>query len=257
MYASERTVPELIDALTATAADVLGVLPENVHVKSRGTKVTGQYEKLNATAARIKVREHGLTFLVNLVDYLDTGLFLDHRQTRARVRDEAQGRRVLNLFAYTGAFSVYAAAGGATDVVTVDLSRNYLRWDEDNFHANDLGVDPRFRFVAADARVFVDEEVARGALYDLIVLDPPVASVSKRMDGDFDIQRDHVALLHATTRLLAPGGILYFSNNLRTFVLYTAAFDGVEWEEITARSVPRDFPQTAPHRCWRAVRPSP
>lgn len=256
---SERTHADLIDALAAAAADALDVAHTNVHTKTRGTKVSGQYEKLDDKAERLLVQECGLRFWANLDDYLDTGLFLDHRPTRGRVRDEAAGKSVLNLFAYTGAFSVYAAAGGAERVVTVDLSKNYLRWAEANFAANDLDGRSNDRFVAADVRVFLDDEadaIAEGhsAPFDIVVLDPPTFSVSKRMDGDFDIQRDHPDLIAQCHAVMAPGGILYFSNNLRTFAVADTAFDGFDVEEITKASVPEDFSHSTPHRCWRAVR---
>ncbi len=254
VFDSERVHTDLITALVDAAAAALDVEPTSVHLKTRGTKTSGQYEKLGETAERLVVRERGLNFLVNLADYLDTGLFLDHRETRARVRSEAEGKKVLNLFAYTGAFSVYAAAGGAAEVVTVDLSRNYLRWAEDNFGANALGPDPRYSFVAADVRTFLDDDADAGSRYDIVVLDPPTFSVSKRMDGDFDIQRDHGDLIAQCRDVMAPNGVLYFSNNLRTFELEADAFDGFSVAEITDQSVPKDFSHSTPHRCWRAVR---
>lgn len=256
---SERTHADLIDALAHAAAAALDVDPNHVHTKGRGTKLSGQYEKLDDKAERMLVKECGLRFWANLDDYLDTGLFLDHRPTRNRVREEAAGKSVLNLFAYTGAFSVYAAAGGADRVVTVDLSKNYLRWAEDNFAANDLEARSNDHFVAGDVRVFLDDEGDRIAAgeseaYDIVVLDPPTFSVSKRMDGDFDIQRDHPDLIAQCHAVMVPGGVLYFSNNLRSFELSEEAFAGFDVEEITRASVPEDFSHSTPHRCWRAVR---
>lgn len=215
---------------------------EDVFVKTHEAKLA-QYEKQGARGVVFPVLENGLKFEVNLSDYLDTGLFLDHRDTRARVRDEAKGTRFLNLFAYTGSFSVYAAAGGAASTTTVDLSNTYCDWAERNLKLNGLSGD----VVRADVLQWLDR--AKGP-YDLIVLDPPSFSVSKKMERGWDVQRDHPALLTQVLGLLAPGGVLYFSTNFLGFEL-DAAFEGTT--ELTPKSIPEDFRRTV-HRCWRFVR---
>lgn len=242
------------EAAVEAVARALEVGAEHVHLAVKAPKVwrKEQYEVRARTGRRHVVREGPLRFWVNLDDYLDPGLFLDHRNTRARVREEAAGRRVLNLFAYTGAFSVHAAAGGAREVTSVDLSRTYLSWARDNFVLNDL--DPEaHRFEASDVLRWLRQGRER---YDLVVLDPPAFSVSKRMAGDFEVQRDHARLLRDARARLERGGVLYFSANYRAFEPQAGAFEGFEVEELTPASIPEDFRDRAIHRCFRLRRTS-
>ncbi len=213
-----------------------------------------QYEKLADATPAFTVTERGLKFEVNLGSYLDTGLFLDHRDTRARVRATAAGKRFLNLFAYTGSFSVYAAAGGAAETVTVDLSNTYQAWSGRNFALNGFELGREHRLVAADVLSWIDAARASAARYDLIVLDPPSFSNSKRMQASFDVQRDHRDLLERTAELLAPGGQLYFSTNRQGFHLDDELVERFRVEEITPGSVPEDFRRHRPHRCWIVTR---
>jgi 23S rRNA (cytosine1962-C5)-methyltransferase len=210
-----------------------------------------QYERLVDDAPSFTVGERGLRFEVNLRRYLDTGLFLDHRDTRQWVREHAAGRTFLNLFAYTGSFSVYAAAGGARRTVTVDMSHTYQAWSRRNLAHNRLDDTERHSFVQADVLEFLDRMRQAGARFDLIVLDPPSFSNSKRMRETFDVQRDHVELLRRTLALLAPGGDLLFSNNRKGFRLDAQIAELADVDEITAQTVPQDFRRHAPHRCWR------
>lgn len=221
-------------------AEVLGIATESIFVKLRQRKSSrqGQYQKLDEQKNEFIVTEGGLQFLVNLTDYLDTGLFLDHRITRARVREEAKGKRVLNLFCYTGSFSVYAAAGGATEVVSVDLSKTYLDWAERNMRLN----FPHFqahRLVHAD--VLTELGQMPGQSFDLIVMDPPTFSNSKRMEGILDIQRDHVMLIEDCLRLLSPDGVLYFSTNFTRFKMEEEKLPGARIKDITRATTPFDF----------------
>ena len=235
-----------LDELLAAAASALGIEEDAVYVKRRQRqRGTAQYTRFAREGARFSVPEGGHRFWVNLSDYLDTGLFLDHRRTRARVEAEAAGAHMLNLFAYTGSFSVYAAAGGARSTTTVDLSATYLDWTGENMALNGF-VGPAHHRVRADVLDWVIQAQSDGARYDLIVLDPPTFSNSKRMRTTFDVQRDHVRLLDATRALLTPGGALYFSTNARRFSL-DASVTGAE--EVT--DVPPDFERRRPHRCWR------
>ena len=195
------------------------------------------------------VQESGLRFLVNLKDYLDTGLFLDHRQTRAMVRDKAQDRRVLNLFSYTGSFSVYAAAGGAETTLSVDLSNTYQRWSRRNFELNSLPAG-RHRLRNLDVLRYLQQAVRAGERFDLIVLDPPSFSNSKKMLSILDLQRDHARLIRQCLRLLTTGGELFFSTNLRRFALDPALNGEAAIKEISAQTVPPDFGRHRPHRCW-------
>jgi 23S rRNA (cytosine1962-C5)-methyltransferase len=240
-----------VQRLVAEARDALQVPAERVFVKKREAKVAGaQYERLEQSEERFIVRESGHRFFVNLRDYLDTGLFLDHRVTRRRVERESAGKRVLNVFGYTGAFSVYAGKGGARSTTTVDLSPTYTAWTEDNLALNDLRGESH-RVVCADAFAFLEAE---RATFDLVVLDPPTLSKSKRATRDLDVQRDHGWLVRACLARLAPRGVLYFSTNFRGFALDEDAVVDVDHEELTPASIPADFRNKAIHRCWRIAK---
>lgn len=202
----------------------------------------GQYERLGAGSALVQVQEHGVTFECNLGDFLDTGLFLDHRVTRARVQKEAKGRRFLNLFAYTGSFTVHARAGGARETTTVDLSNTYCEWAERNLSLNGFALTGPHRVVRSDVLAWLEDERGR---YDLIVLDPPSFSTSKKMGRRFEVQRDHRHLVERALALLDPGGELYFSTNFMGFALDARLAPA---EELS--SLPEDFRRQV-HRCWR------
>ena len=248
-----RRMPEDNDlhAIRAALADALGVsLPQVVIKLRRRQRGSSQYERLVDDAPAFTVVERGLRFEVNLQRYLDTGLFLDHRDTRQWVREHADGRTFLNLFAYTGSFSVYAAAGGARRSVTVDMSRTYQTWSQRNLVRNHLDDPSRHSFVQSDVLAFLERMRRARARFDLIVLDPPSFSNSKRMHDTFDVQRDQFELLHRTTALLAPGGELLFSNNRKGFKLDPRVSDLADVSEITTQTVPIDFKRHRPHRCW-------
>jgi 23S rRNA (cytosine1962-C5)-methyltransferase len=219
---------------------VLGVGEDEIYWRQRERKAgrQGQYEKQGSEGLFIPVQEGGLSFLVNLTDYLDTGLFLDHRITRDRVRSEAGGKDVLNLFAYTGSFSVYAAAGEARSVTTVDLSKTYLGWAENNMRLNGLE-DPSRTFVHADVLQYLD--TLPDSAFDMVIVDPPTFSNSKRMKDFLDIQRDHVSLLNGVLRTVRPGGTVYFSTNLSRFELDREAIGATEIMDITRATTPFDF----------------
>ncbi len=232
--------------VVAAVEKVLGVPAERIYTKTHERLPWGraQYEKQASAQATFGVQENGLKFEVNLSDYLDTGLFLDHRNTRARVRDEADGKRVLNLFAYTGSFTVYAAAGGASQTTTVDLSNTYGDWAERNLRLNGFEPGPQHSVIRADVLQWL--ATARGP-FDLAIVDPPSFSSSKKMDRTWDIQRDHRHLIQSVGALLAPGGTMYFSTNFLGFEL-DAALNAEE--ELTPKSLPEDFRRPV-HRCWR------
>ncbi len=227
------------------AAAALEVAPERVFVKRRERqRGLSQYEKVAYGHQSFVVVEGGCRFRVNLSDYLDTGLFLDHRTTRALVAERAAGRRFLNLFAYTGSFSVYAAAAGA-ETTSVDLSNTYTAWARDNLKLNGLG-DDKHRVVRADVMEWLDEQPAQA--WDVVMVDPPTFSNSKRMDAAFDIQRDHTTLISACRRVVAPDGIIYFSSNYRKLRL---EIDRAQ--ELTPRTIPPDFRDRRIHRCWEVA----
>jgi 23S rRNA (cytosine1962-C5)-methyltransferase len=229
--------------------------PQVVIKHRRRQRGLDQYEKLGATAPSFSVAERDLRFEVNPTAYLDTGLFLDHRDTRQMVRERAAGKRFLNLFAYTGSFTVYAAAGGASQSITVDMSNTYQAWSRRNLALNRLDDPGRHDFVQSDAVGFLERMRRQGGQFDLIVLDPPSFSNSKRMGGTFDVQRDQLALLAATLRLLAPGGELFFSNNRQGFRLDAGVEKLASVCEITRQTVPVDFKRRTPHRCWLLRKP--
>jgi len=239
-----------LDLMARTAGEALGAAPADVFLKRRSRqRGASQYERVADAARTLDVTEGGLTFRVNLSDYLDTGLFLDHRITRSMVRDAAKGKRVLNLFAYTGSFSVYAADGGATSTTTVDLSKTYLDWARENMAANGF-TGRSHRFARADAMTYLREHRTYRA-YDLAVVDPPTFSNSKSLRADWDIQRDHAALLNRLMELMTPGGVIFFSTNFRRFKLAESALPGAAIHDITAQTLPDDFRNRRIHRCWR------
>lgn len=253
-HKAHTEAPGWLEAMVAGAASALGVPAERVHVKRRERQRGGtQYERLGARGARVPVQEGACRLLVNLDDYLDTGLFLDHRPLRLRVAAESKGARLLNLFCYTGAFTVHAAMGGAISSTSVDLSGTYLDWARDNLALNGLD-QPRHVRVRSDVRVFLDEAVRRGERYDLVVLDPPTFSRSKRQETDFDLQRDQGGLLMAVERIVAPRGVVWFSTNNRRFRLDREGLDRFDVEDVTEWSVPPDFRDRRIHQCWRLAR---
>lgn len=230
--------------------EVLELSRTHIHFKQRQRqRGLSQYEKTGVTGEDFVVEEQGLKFWVNLDAYLDTGLFLDHRNTRRMVRERAAGKRFLNLFAYTGSFTVYAAAGGAVSSVTVDMSNTYQDWSRRNFILNGLDPDAH-RLIRADVFQYLAEAAVRGERYELIVMDPPSFSNSKRMQGVLDVQRDHVELIEGCLQLLADNGELFFSNNRRGFKLDTAALRDLDIRDISRQTVPEDFSNKQIHQCW-------
>jgi 23S rRNA (guanine2445-N2)-methyltransferase / 23S rRNA (guanine2069-N7)-methyltransferase len=241
-----------LEQMVKTAAATLDVPIQHVLLKQRPkNRQRSQYEKINTTGKRIKVQENGLTFLVNLSDYVDTGLFLDHRNTREMVRKEAAGKDFLNLFAYTGSFSVYAAAGKAASTTTVDLSKNYLEWAKANMAANDL-VGSQHQFIASDVMAFLrTAAVELNECFDLAVVDPPTYSNSKRTEADWDIQKLHVEMFRLIHDVMRPNGVVYFSTNFRKFKLQTDLIQGFEIRDISKQTVPEDFRNKRIHQCFR------
>lgn len=253
-YAAPKDIPEQkaqrrLQQVLLQLPVVTGTPAKNIVVKERkAQKGSAQYQKLGEANKRIVVNENGAQFYVNLWDYLDTGLFLDHRQTRQLVQQQAKGKDVLNLFAYTGSVSVFAARGGARSVTTVDMSRTYLQWAKDNFSLNKLR--GAYQFEQANCIRWLAEHNKN---YDLIFIDPPSFSNSKRMQDSWDVQRDHLALLTHARRCLRPGGQIIFSNNLRKFKLDQAGVSelGLHIDNISKQTLPDDFKRNPHiHQCW-------
>ncbi|UVM54382.1 bifunctional 23S rRNA (guanine(2069)-N(7))-methyltransferase RlmK/23S rRNA (guanine(2445)-N(2))-methyltransferase RlmL [Pseudomonas sp. B21-012] len=252
-YAAPRSIdPEkaqarLFDALAAIP-QALGIDQSRVVVKRRERQSgTRQYERQSAQGQFLEVQEGGVKLLVNLTDYLDTGLFLDHRPMRLRIQREAAGKRFLNLFCYTATASVHAAKGGARSTTSVDLSKTYLDWARRNLSLN--GFSDKNRLEQGDVMAWLQ---ACREEYELIFIDPPTFSNSKRMEGVFDVQRDHVELLDLAVARLAPGGVLYFSNNFRKFQLDENLAERYAVEEISVQTLDPDFARNSKiHRAWK------
>jgi len=258
LHVQEYAPPKSIDPEKAEARfklaliairHVFGLHREQVFIKVRSRqKGNQQYEKKGSKGKFIEVREGDAWLLVNMTDYLDTGLFLDHRPLRQRMAYEAKGKHFLNLFAYTGVASVHAALAGAASTVTVDLSPTYLAWAERNFALNGIPPDNHY-FEQADSIQWLRDCQEK---FDLIFLDPPTFSNSKRTPGVFDVQEDHVELIVLCMRLLMPGGVLYFSNNFRKFQLDTEALARFRIEDISPSTIGFDFARDPGiHKCWR------
>lgn len=242
-----------LEQVMAVLPAVLEIPPNQIFLKVRQRqKGASQYQKQAEQGYFHEVREEPARLLVNFTDYLDTGLFLDHRPTRRALRELANGRRFLNLFGYTGAATVHAALGGATQTTTVDWSATYLDWARRNLELNGLH-GPRHQLIRADCRQWLIWARDR---YDLIFLDPPTFSNSKRLETTFDVQRDHVELIRQTARLLAPDGVLIFSTNARKFRLDAAALADLRIEDWSRRTLPLDFARDPKiHQCWRLAGP--
>jgi len=280
-YEKDETEEEAwLNAMAEAAAAVIGIDKSHIVQKSRGRKSHKdgeQYTPLSLSADQLSLSgltgqpitgltmEQGQLFRLDLTSYLDTGLFFDHRPLRALVRDTCSKKRVLNLFCYTGSFSVYAAQGNASYVESVDLSNTYLNWAKDNMKLNGFTDKKKYVFTRADCQVFLQEKAvaAKGAklspdeLYDLIILDPPTFSNSKSTSDILDINRDWPQLVKDCLNILAPGGSLYFSTNserikfdISKIPAKTAAGSEFVWKELTEQTIPVDFTGKKPHKVW-------
>jgi 23S rRNA (guanine2445-N2)-methyltransferase / 23S rRNA (guanine2069-N7)-methyltransferase len=243
-----RAAQQRLQEVMAAIPVALGVTADRVVLKQRERqRGSSQYQRMSQHGEFLEVREGEARLLVNLTDYLDTGLFLDHRPVRRKIAEIARGKRFLNLFCYTATASVHAAVGGARTTTSVDLSATYLDWARHNLALNGLS-EARHHLVQADCRRWI---AACDQQFDLILLDPPTFSNSKRMEETLDIQRDHLDLICDTMKLLAPGGLLIFSNNRQKFRLDERLHDHFAVEEMTRWSLDPDFQRTPPiHQCW-------
>lgn len=242
---------QLMEDVNATLVKTFGCSENAIYWRVRAKqKETRQYEKLQHEQEFFVVHEYGVKFWVNLTDYLDTGLFLDHRETRKLVASFAKGRRLLNLFAYTSAFSVHAALAGAEFTKSVDMSNTYTNWGEENFLLNELSLKNN-ELVRADCMKFLQEEREK---YSLIVIDPPTISRSKKMDKMFDVQEDYIFLIQKCLKLLDRDGLLFFSTNSRKFKFDNSHFPDVQIEEISHKTLPLDFKDKKIHRCWKITK---
>ncbi|HEX4375500.1 MAG TPA: class I SAM-dependent methyltransferase [Puia sp.] len=234
--------------------EITEISAENIFIRERKRKAgrLDQYEKLDDEKEFFTVEEAGLKFKINLTNYLDTGLFLDHRITRSIVKEESKNKNVLNLFCYTGSFSVYAAAGGASSITSVDLSKTYLQWAEENMQLNNFFDEKKHHFVQADVKQYLDELPKN--YFDLVIMDPPTFSNSKRMKDFLDIQRDHVELINKTLDSMKSGATLYFSTNFSKFVLDEKEIKSSQIKDITKATTPFDFQRKLFRYCFRIIK---
>ena len=245
---NDEVTPE---TLCNAAASMLYVSRGEVSYKFRGKLLNHQqHEKTAQPSNEVIVLENGLKFLVDLGQYSDTGLFLDHSVTRELIMQESAQKSILNLFCYTGSFSVYAAAGWADSIVSVDLSGTYIHWAEENMKINSL-VSEKFQFVQDDCRTFLDMAERQKDQYDIIILDPPSFSNSRKTDRTFNIQRDHVSYIRQCCRILHKEGSILFSTNLSSFKLQKHLLKGLTINEITYDTIPPGYSRKRlPHKCW-------
>lgn len=234
--------------IISAVKNVLNIPEEKVVIKSRKRQSGDtQYNKLEDRNELIVIKEYKAEYLVNLHDYLDTGLFLDHRPLRQIITKSSEGKKVLNLFSYTGSISVAAAIGGASKVTSVDMSSTYQNWAKKNFEQNNIPVN-QHNFIVDSALEYLEKASQR---FDIIVLDPPTFSNSKNMEEDFEVEKDQVFLIKHCLRLLDPNGVLYFSNNKRKFKIDPAALEMAQVQEITPRTIPEDYKDTKAHVCFK------
>ena len=263
VHVQEYAAPKKIDPVKTFARlqDVMRALPvaldipaEKIILKQRKKQQgVNQYEKHSETHRFVEMNEYGCRLLVNLHDYLDTGLFLDHRPIRKRIQQESAGKDVLNLFCYTATASVHAAVGGAKSTTSVDMSATYLNWAKRNLALNGFEA-PAHELVQADCMKWL--RMQRTPAYDIIFMDPPTFSNSKRMEGVLDVQRDHVDMIEGAMKLLRPGGVLYFSNNYRRFKMDHESLSDLDIKDITHASLDPDFKRnTRIHSCFCIKRP--
>jgi 23S rRNA (cytosine1962-C5)-methyltransferase len=241
--------PDKINHITQALRNIFPDSSNSIIIKQRRTKDPrnqDQYEKLNHTNKRITIEENGIKFAVNLNDYLDTGLFLDHRPLRYWMKKNAKGKSLLNLFSYTCSMSLCAAIGGA-ETTSVDMSKTYLDWGQDNFDLNSISRNGHV-FINQDALEYLHQ--SRMDTFDIIFLDPPTFSNSKKMQVDFEVEDDQIFLIQRAMRLLRPDGVLFFSTNKRKFKLNPEVETQFRVKNITDFSIPIDFHDKKIHMCW-------
>ena len=253
-YKRKQSTPEWLPMMGAAVAEALNVPSGRVHLKERfmGAREGSRYERLDYTDQKIIVPERDLLFYVNLCDYVDTGLFSDHRNTRQLVRELAEGRDILNLYCYTGSFSCYAAKGGARRTVSVDRSETTNRWARENMQLNGICEEGN-TLVQADTFDFLKKARREHQTFDLAVVDPPSFSTSREKTHDFDISADHPMLLAAVVSVMRAGGTIFFSTNHQNFVPRLDQLEMANAKEITSITIPEDYASKKKtiHRCWK------
>ncbi len=257
-YVTDEEEEAWLAEMVQVSSEVLGVLPCNVFVKVRERKKgSSQYQRLIASSSiRCVVKEGKAKFWVNLSDYIDSGLFLDHRPLRQEVASYAMGKDVLNLFCYTAAFSVHAMLEGALSVCSVDASNTAINWARENMQLNGIDIDERCRFVKMDVFSFLNEARVKNSCWDIIICDPPTFSNSKNRCSFFDVNKDYLQLCILCIDLLKEGGVLYFSSNSRTLkfdasLLVASVEQKIFVQDISLRTIPEDFRNKKIHKTWK------
>jgi 23S rRNA (cytosine1962-C5)-methyltransferase len=252
-YVREQTAGlPYLDILGLAMRQKFSLTAEQLHMRQRQTRPQdgARYQRLEKKGERLEVREGDLRFWVNLDDYLDTGLFADHRLARNWVREQSLGKHVLNLYAYTASFSVYAAKGGAASTTTVDMSTNYLDWALDNFKLNRLDDHEKHTAIAEESRFFLRNAAREGRRWDIIILDPPSFSTNRAGEELLEIQRDHPELINEALAVLKRGGKLYFSTNHQRFVPVFGGLRASSIEDLSEKSTPIDYAGRTPHQLF-------
>ena len=251
-YERLQTGPDWLPKMAAAVAEALGVPPEKTHTRRRrtNTKEGPRYGKIDFKKKRFKVRERDLQFWVNLDDYLDTGLFSDHRDTRVIVRKLAAGKDFLNLYAYTGAFTCAAALGGAKTTVSVDRSLNYVNWTKDNLELNGLW-SPQHTLVQSDVNKYLAQAQRKRRRFTLALVDPPSFFKDQNNNVSFDINEDHPELIRNVLKVMAPGSVVLFSTNHQRFEPRLEGLAVKNLIELTPKTIPEDYRNRRVHRCWQ------
>lgn len=251
-YVRRQTASEWLPRMAEAVAGALGISADKVHLKLRrtNTKEEPRYAKMGSKGERLKVRERNLNFWVNLDDFIDTGLYSDHRDTRVIIGKLAQGKDFLNLFAYTGAFTCAAAAGGARTTVTVDRSDAYLNWARDNLILNGL-MGPQHTLIQSDVASYLEQAYRRGRRFTLAFVDPPSFFQDRSKGISFDINRDHPALLRNVLKVMAPGSVVFFSTNHQRFQPRLGGLPVKSLVELTPSTIPEDYRNRLIHHCYK------
>ena len=251
-YVRMQTGPDWLSQMAKAVAEALELPQEKVHFKRRQTKAKKgpRYKRLDQKGERFVVHERDLRFWVNLGDFLDTGLYSDHRDTRVIIRNLASGKDFLNLFAYTGAFTCAATAGGARTTTSVDRSATYIEWAKDNLELNGLW-EPQHSLVQSDITKFLKKAYHERKRFTLAFVDPPSFFNNKTRGISFDINRDHPDLLQGVLKVMMPGSTVFFSTNHQRFEPNLNNLPVLDLTEITSSTIPEDYRNRQVHRCWR------
>lgn len=255
-YVRLQTGPDWLAQMAAATAQALNIPLERVHMKQRRTNTEEgpRYRKISSKNIRFQVQERDLRFWINLDDFLDTGLYSDHRDTRVIIKNLAKDKDFLNLYAYTGTFTCAAALGGAKTTVTVDRSETYQKWTRDNLELNGLW-GPQHTLVQSDVNKFLAQTERGGRRFSLAFVDPPSFFKDRSKGVEFDINRDHPDLLRNVLKVMARGSLLFFSTNHQRFEPNLSGLPVKDLVEITPKTIPEDYRNRKIHRCWKMIVP--